>query len=260
MRVVLVRPERESDEVASWVTAASAHARRMSINPSVLRPTRVRLVGESPERKAEVLSVEDATGLYRSLHRASVLVLAFTAIYVRRDPSRDPPARRASVSLETFVGHKGVFGLVRSEGDIERHFARYAAWPGARRCRGEDDPRILPLHVFETRRAWRELPDPAAEQAFEKLHGQTRLLQDEGAKDWQRAQHYHGVHALTVAGCRLRSGLHWDVSPARRKATLHTSNEVWHLSNRGAYLNVYPDAQVRRTRRASGVKRVWPRG
>lgn len=259
MRVVLVRPERESEEVASRVDASLSRARGLKANLSVLRTARVRLVGESPERKAEVLGVQDSAGLYRSLHRAAVLVLAFTAVYVRRDPSRDPAARRAAVSLETFVGHKGVFGLVRSEADIQRHLAECAAWPGAQRCRGEDDPRILPLHVFETNRDWHELPDPTAEREFTKRYGDTRTLRDEGGKDWQRAQHYHGFDPLTVAGCRLKPGLHWDVSPATRKATLHTSNEVWHLSNRGAYLNVYPDAVVRRTLRAGGVKRVWPR-
>lgn len=259
MRIVLIRPERESAVVASRVVSSEAHTRGLSTNLTVLRTARVRLVGESPERKAEVLGVQDAAGLYRSLHRASVLVLAFTAVYVRRDPSRDPPARRASVPLEMFVGHKGVFGLVRREADIERHLVRYAAWPGAQRCRGEDDPRILPLHVFDTSQDWRGLPDPTAERAFEKLYGGPRKLRDEGAKEWQRAHHYHGSDPLTVGGCELKPGLHWDVSPATRKATLHTTNEVWHLSNPGAYLNVYPDAEVRLTRRVSGVKRVWPR-
>ncbi len=78
--------------------------------------------GEGPGRRSQFLEILDARGLYRSLHRAEVMVVTLTEVYVRRDPSRDPPARRTAMSLGEYVKHKGLFGLVRGDGDVDVHF------------------------------------------------------------------------------------------------------------------------------------------
>lgn len=256
--IFVVRPHKESREVAAHVETCRARVEASSVRLTTFRTERARLVGEAPERAVDLLGTDEAAGLYRALHRERVLVIAFSAVHVRRDPRRDPPARRAAMTLQTFVQHKAYFGMVRGAGETSALFQRYAGWCQEVQCEGELDPRALPLHVFETRRDWTDLGTPAGDRRFGALYGRPGTRRDEGGKNWSRAHHHHGGPALVVAGCALPAGMHWDVGSDGGVTTVQNSREIWRLRGRGAYVAVYPDAGIRSGRGRGTAKRVWP--
>jgi hypothetical protein len=206
-----------------------------------------------------MLEPHHAGAIYRLLHRGPVLVVAFSSVWVRRDPRRDPPRKRAALRLETFVEHKGLHGLVRSDKHVDEIFDQYVAWSAQVNCTGENDPRVLPLHVFETARTWPDLGTPPGDNRFVRAHGPPRRRVDEGRKSWSRAASgaYHGGGALIVAGSELAQGMHWDVSIERGTAVICGADGVWALKGRNAYVNVHPDAHVRETEHS---RRLWSPG
>jgi len=168
----------------------------------------------------------------------------------------------ASLELEHFVAYKARYGLVRDAADVERHLSGFEAWCGTHACDGQDDPRILPLHVFETDKPWLTLADAGTARAFGSRYGPPSSRRDDGGKCWDRALARHGGPQLAVAGCPLPVGTHWDVRIAEQRtsvATICTADGVWEMRGPGAYVNVYPDSGLRKTKRASGVRKVWPR-
>jgi hypothetical protein len=257
--LVLVRPEKESDQVAALAAEARAVAKEQGL--PLLKTYRARrgaVTGEPWQRPVEFLGPSDARGLYRSLHQWRVLVLAFTAVYVRRDPSRQPIERRAALDLETFVEHKAAFRLIRAADDISAAMTEFGTLESPLSCEGEDDPRCLPLHVFSVDRNWSGLSTHSGREAFAKVYGGGRSRLDGGRKRWTRAHRhaYHGSEILIVASRELPRGTHWDVTSERGTARLLTSSEIWKLpaAARG-YANVFPDAYVKK---GKGARRVWP--
>jgi hypothetical protein len=239
-------------------TEARSALEQHGVPVTTIRARSQRMWEESAERKADFIEPLDARTLYRALHREAVLVLALGAVFVRRDPQRDPPARRQAVKLETFVAHKASYGLVRGSNDIIEAVADFeAASRSAPACTGIDDPRALPLHVFETEADWGDLGDPACDRRFASRYGRPASRCDDGSKYWERARHFHGGLSLTISRTQLPAGAHWDVSIDRGRATLYTTDEVWHLrSGRQEYVAVYPNAYVRRPGR-SRCRCVW---
>lgn len=65
----------------------------------------------------------------------------------------------------------------------------------------------------------------------------------------------HGSDTLKVAGSPLGQGFHWDVQSTRNPSTIATGWEVWRLAGQDGYVNVYPDAGVRKGNQA---RKVWP--
>ena len=258
--IYLVRPEVESAQALRLADAVRRRADESRVAFTTFRARNLRMIGEGPGRRVEFLEILDAHGMYRALHRSQVMAITLTQVYVRRDPSRDPPARRAALTLAEFVQHKGLFGLVRGDRDVEAQFNRLVAWCGEQpACHGIDDPRALPLHVFEAAGDWRSLGSADSDRMFRERFGPPGRRTDDEAKVWERASHYHGGEELTVSRHCLPRGAHWDVSTGRRKVALRTAHEVWQLTDRANdYLNVYPDAYVRKPHR-SGGRRVWPR-
>lgn len=226
---------------------------------TIYRARRVRMFEEAKERSVDFLEPDDAHGLYRLLHQGRVLTLLFEQTYIRRDARRDPPARRAAVTVDSFVRYKGLSGLVRSEREVTAQLVEFQRWclgpPG---CTGIDDPRAVPFHVFTTDHEWVALGTAEGDRIFRNRYGQPGARQDDGGKNWNRANHSHGSLQLTVGGCELPDGAHWDVTATRQKALLHTTNAVWLLDGRrGTYANVYPNAQVRLTN-DRGCRQIWP--
>ena len=243
-----------------------SHASRISAEPALAKkalPSRAgarsssESSGKSPERKVNVLRPDHASGVYSDLHRTRVLVLAFTAVLVRRDPSRDPPVRRAALTLEQFVAYKGTYGLIRGNSSVDESFDRFKAWRAQADCTGERDPRVLPLHVFDGDTVDLDLNTSAGAAAFRRQFGPPRRRIDAGRKIWTRAERraYHGFVELEVAGVGFTPGMHWDVG-STRQARLLTSHQVWKLRGKRSYLNVYPNEYVRAGRDAM---RVWPK-
>lgn len=215
-----------------------------------------RLVGTAPERPVLLIKPLDAQRLYESLHTDTVLVLAFNAVWVRRNPMRNPPALRAARKLESFVAHKCVYGLAQDRREVELHFNRFADWRQGTFCRGDNDPRVLPLHVFEARGDWSGLGQAPTDTRFRSRYGNPRSRRDDDEKVWTRSNESHGARPIKVAGCALTPGLHWDVETDSRRATLYGAHEVWELRRGDGYLNVHPNAYVRKSGR-SRARRVW---
>lgn len=256
--LVLVRPGRESTEIKRLAATARQEAERDAIPLlKTFRSQRGAVVGEWFHGPVEFLEPKDAHELYQRTHHSRVLVLTFTRVYVRRDPSRDPVVRRAALELGEFVEHKAESSLVRSETGLAETIQRFST-AAYRAFAGEDDPRCLPLHVFAVDRIWSALSEQDGRDAFSKLHGGPRSRVDTERKRWTRANRaeYHGVERLTIAGHDLPPGMHWDVTSERRPARLTTSKEVWEVpaTSRG-HVNVYPDAYVRP---GSEARRIWP--
>ncbi len=256
---MLIRPGRESAEIKALAATARREAQRAEIPLlKTFRSRRGTVAGEWFQGPIEFLEPQDAYDLYQRTHRWRVLVVSFTRVYVRRDPSRDPVVRRAALELGSFVEHKAVNSLARSEAGLIETLQRFMA-PTAPTCAGEDDPRCLPLHVFAVDRVWSALSEQGGRDVFSKLHGGPRSRVDSESKRWARATRaaYHGTERLTIAGHDLAPGMHWDVTSERRPARLTTSKEVWEVPSAShGHINVYPDAYVRP---GSGARLLWPK-
>jgi hypothetical protein len=259
-RVFAVVPGRGSTQIEQLLDAVRTLADERDWPVSVRRTESVRVAGEGWERRAELLRPEDAAGLYREIHRTPTLVVAFAAAMVRRDPSRDPPVRRAALGLEEFVAYKAPFGLIRGHTDPARIVAGFETWLAGVHCDGDADPRALPLHVFDAGPRCPDLSAAEGAAAFAAQHGHASGRTDADGVDWRRAdpRAFHGGKALEVAGRVLPAGFHWDVSRRRGEVRLTTAEAVWKLAGKGTYLNVYPDAHVRAPKDPR-VRRVWPK-
>lgn len=255
-RVAIIQPPAPSKPVVEAMRAARKQAAAAGFLPVTYPTAPGRLRGESVSRSIHLLDRVEATRLYESLHVTRVLVLAFHATYVRRDPRRDPPERRRALSLATFVDHKGLFGFAASAKDVQNHLARFEEWIDVVGCTGQDDPRALPLHVFEHRDAWLGLGDPAVRKRFRDHHGTGARRHDDGGKIWVRDNGRHGGQMDMIAGCVLPVGTHWDVTSGGGGVELMTASEVWRFGRHGGHANVYPNAHVREGDK-SKVKRTW---
>jgi hypothetical protein len=259
--VVLVRPDGERESVAQLAGEVASAAKNAGLRVvKALRATRAQVSGEPWNRPAQFLRPEDARLLYGLVHRRRILLVSFSDVYVRRDPSKEPVVRRSAMELGTFVEHKATHEFVRDAAAARRCIDDFATRHELIECEGEDDPRCLPLHAFSVDRVWSALREPSGRDDFAREHGPARFRVDTEEKRWSRADRraYHGASVLVVAGRELAQGMHWDVTSERGKARLTTSHEVWQIADkRQAYLNVYPDAHVRPGPQA---RRVWPRG
>lgn len=257
---VLVVPARPDQFLTGCIARArAAVAARGESAPWVITAERVPVAaGNGWGRHEELLKPEDAIGLYRKLHEERVLVLEFGHMWVRRDPRRDPPVSRAAIPLQRFVAHKASYGRVNKASDIAGHLAAHAAWCAAPSCRGDSDPRILPLHVFATTEASPALETDDERKAFADAYGSPSRRTDSEGRLWKRGPNHGGwSEIVTVAGTQLSRGLHWDVEFERGEGHLYTAHEVWKLSA-GAYLNVGPSSDVRLAKRRSNAKKIWP--
>jgi hypothetical protein len=233
-------------------------AREMGIATTVYPSRRVTFRGESPQSVGDVMAPNDAAALYREAHRSLMLVVAAGPIRVARNPSAPVPTRRHTMALRQFVSHKASYAALKLDQDLGDALQTFSEWPARPGCAGENDPRVLPLHVFETQEDWTGLPEASLEAKFARLYGPASLRRDEGRKLWKRTSEYHGGPSLVIGGTPLRAGMHWDVS-AERRGTLVTSNAVWRLRGAHGYVNVFPDATVDKSPGRSTATQVWPR-
>jgi hypothetical protein len=260
-KVILVLPVRESEDIQVLAASCRRAAQSTSLTVVTYR-TEVSRVTSSVERdrSLHMLGPTDAFQLYQALHRSPALVLAFTAVFVRRDPSKMPAVRRHLLTLERFVRYKATYFLVRAAPSVEEAFMAFSSWREVVRCGGEDDPRIIPFHSFNTDRDWLDLGTDVGDQEFCYRHGASNQRTDADNKTWDRPNRaaYHAMALQIVAGHRLPDGMHWDVGAGgSHKARLLAPHQVWKMSSSRAYLNVYPDAYVRAAKSATGVRPVW---
>jgi hypothetical protein len=256
--VFVIEPFRASQEVDRLVRLAKAKSAEMGLELRVRKAESISIAGGS--RRAEALSPGDAGGLYKRLHLAPTLVLCFRAVFVRRDPSRNPPTKRDAISLERFVDYKSIFCLAQESRGLLAAFDRFSLWRSEVFCDGDSDPRILPLHIFATVTHPDRLAEREGTKAFNAAYGPAAERIDSRGRIWARASRtaYHGQGDCFVAGELLPEGMHWDVSGFGRGAILANAARVWKVKDPRSYLNIYPDGHVRLSGKR-GVSKVWPR-
>ena len=252
---MLVRPRRLGVDQRAWLSESEALTEQAGYRLKVLFTQELKVLN-SPGRTMSVLRPLDAAYLYRRLHGGPTLVVSVGSALISTDPTRDPPNKRASRTLEDFVAYKAFYGLVRSSGDVKGLFRDFAAWCEGAHCDGPTDPRALPLHVFDAGSERIDLSNPAGVKAFRQSFGRPREREDHAGRCWKRG-FPHGRSALLVAGRDLPAGTHWDVSAGGR-FHLMNSHEVWEIKGNG-YVNVYPDEYVRGPRKGARnqVRRLW---
>jgi hypothetical protein len=208
-----------------------------------------------------VLAPDEAAELYRMLHHGPTLVVALASALVSLDPSREPPTRRQTRSLESFLAYKATYGLVREDADVPTLFEQFEDWRRSVCCNGPGDPRVLPLHVFDPGPDVPDLDSKAGADRFRRDFGSPSRRLDSSGRVWEKGPAHGGRDILQVAGCELPAGMHWDVSVKRKRCSVANAHEVWRVEG-GGYLNVYPDAGLRgpSSIRQDAVRRVWPRG
>ena len=208
---------------------------------------------------AKILN-QDATNLYKRLHRAGVGVWQ---IGDARAPTTPQPrnARKDYVSLADFVRHKAFHARLPLDGFKEswrEPLFGFQQWLSAIGCENEADPRCLPFHVFDTRFDIDQLASACGRSSFTKTHGPQSSRMDDRELTWSRARQMHGREILNVAGRELAQGFHWDVSHSASNASLGNSSETWRVNKRG-YVNIYPDGHIRGGRGGRGARKVYPR-
>jgi hypothetical protein len=256
---ILIAPANPSVQVTRLAKQCKADAKAAGFTVRTFKTDPEHLRDKPKGSKVDFLTPRDAFELYQTLHQRAVMVFAYTRVLVRLNPSNRHITRKQARTLERFVWHKGFYALINGVPQIADSFARFDQWRGESRCKGEDDPRALPLHVFDTSEDWTGLGTQTRDADFKKRYGGPRERNDDAEKKWRRAdrQAYHGKPIVTIAGCALLPGMHWDVT-AQRKTELLTSREVWSLP-RQSYLNVYPNARIRMTKRGNAARKIWPK-
>lgn len=216
--------------------------------------------GEEKDRLFPLLVPEDARWMYSELHRYDIAVLALRASYVRQNPSVAPARRRQLLPLGRFVRYKAYYGVIRNNQDVGFHITQFVASLNAVNCDGLDDPRILPLHIFDSDKEWRDLDGLAERLLFVREHGPPGRRHDSSGFSWTKPRGQaakHGGPALRVARHTLEQGFHWDVS-TDSSGTICTANAVWKLRRPDSYLNIYPDGFIRPPSPRYGAVQVWP--
>jgi hypothetical protein len=226
-----------------------------------VRRARRYTVGGGPEqgRPYDLVEPKHAAEAYSVAHRSRVLMLSTGACYVRRNPSKNPNSRRDLISIEGFVRYKAGYGLVRGRSDVASVITQFFGWPPEGACSNPQDPRVLPLHTFDNDTEWPDLDQPRKVAEFANRFGSGAIRTDSAGRSWRQSAVFHGRDALFVAGLLLNRGFHWDVERGRGRERIYTAHEVWKLTSRNSYCNIYPDGYVRvgRTLTGGSCRLVW---
>lgn len=145
------------------------------------------------------------------------------------------------VSLRELCRHKALFSRLRWDRPAGGWPGRFERWLAEEGCDGVDDPRCLPLYVFEEQGWSKPLLTATGRSHFDGRFGGGQSRNDRRRRLWKRGPP-HGRTCLTVAGAVLPTGFHWDVNAPRNPVELWTMKGGWTIDN---YLNVSPDANVR---------------
>lgn len=226
-------------QVRRWI-ASQCESRGWSLNPRPTGKTR------SPEgRPLGPISNEDATNLYKRIHRVRVGVWQIGTAHA---PIKPQPRMvvRDYVPLHRFIAHKAFHRRIPME-DFESQWSSsltaFCTWLGQIDCEGEGDPRCLPFPVFSTKFNVSDLASREGRSVFAQIHGPQSSRRDDNELRWHRGPH-HGQAQLQVAGRVLAPGFHWDVTNRATEQRITTTSEVWRIGKNG-YVNVYPDQHVR---------------
>ena len=205
-------------------------------------------ISSSEGRVFRVVDLQDATNLYRRIHRSRVGVWQIGNAQVVISPELTHIRKRV-VTLKSFVMHKAFHCTVPKGKFLCSWLSscdNFDEWTNRIDCEGEGDPRCLPLHVFESALDLSILTSKEGRSVFDECHGPQSKRIDARQVCWRRPLgSYHGRDVLSIAGRSLVQGFHWDVSTLRKSQRIVTTSEIWEIK-RGGYVNVYPDEYVRK--------------
>ncbi|MEY9845761.1 hypothetical protein ABH940_002839 [Streptacidiphilus sp. BW17] len=259
VQVWLFAPAQESPDQVRIRRVIESKARQESLAFNVRRVESIRAIGgDNPGRPFNVLKIEDARNLYMGLHRSKAVVVATTASLIRRDPSSTPVRKKQLLSLEDFVRYKAAYRLFRSPAEAERFIEPITSLAQPAMNSDVHDPRVLPLHIFDSQQEWKGLDTDAGSKKFKSTFGSGANRLDHGRREWQKPNALHGGDTLTIAGFELPRGYHWDVVRKKGAERLTTTHEVWKFSGANSYCNIYPDGYIRAGQGDHSAKRVWP--
>lgn len=243
------------------VTRLKRTLRGLCANQEIIWQKRQSMPTRSREgRLYNLLTPEDAWNLYKRIHRSLVGVCEFGQTYVQNDPSRKGNFFDGLTRLSEYVRYKALFLEISPADNVEacrNALDNFQNLVVNTECEGDNDPRCLPFHVFKKSDKWEfPLETNDGRRRFFQIHGSPAKRIDYRELIWTRGAR-HGSEKIHVAGKELSTGFHWDVShPGKGGQSLrvYNSNQVWKL-DKGGYVNVYPDAYLRKGNRA---KRLWP--
>jgi hypothetical protein len=260
IQVRLFIPSQESPTQVSLRQEVARAVKDCRWSFAVRRASRYRIAGGvEGGRPYDLIEPRHAAEAYTAAHRSRVLVLSTGTCFIRRNPSVNPGRRDDLVSIESFIRYKAAFGMIRNLRDVTRIIGEFAGWPSEDACSGSRDPRILPLHIFDNKNDWPDLDQPSQIAVFISTFGSPTLRTDPVGRSWTQSSVFHGRDVLSIAGYRLNRGFHWDVKRGGGRERIFTAHEVWKLTNKNAYCNIYPDGYVRKGQSlTSGACRlVW---
>ena len=221
---------------------------------SLAPPRPTRRTRSSEGRPLVLIKNEDATNLYKRIHRVRVGVWQIGKAHVPIKPQPRPTANDY-VQLSRFIRHKAFHATVSDKSHWYSSLTEFDKWLNGIWCDNEGDPRCLPFHTFETDFETKNLTSQEGRSTFSETHGPQSSRVDHNQLRWDRPQgSYHGRDTLHIAGYELVRGFHWDVSSEMGKQRVTTTSDVWEIRRKG-YVNVYPDAHIREGRLS---KRITP--
>ena len=210
------------------------------------------LVVGSEGQRAHLVPRTEAADLYVQLHRTPTAVVHDGKVLVRTAP-HDGMRERTWISLRQFCAYKSFVTSTRANG-FSKWAESYELWATSIECDGTADPRCFPFHSYSSART-ENLESDAMRAAFRRHHYResARNWLDDDRFTWApaTAQERHGRDPVTIAGCELPLGFHWDLT--RRPAKeVRLADSVYRI---GQHLNVYPDGKARK----ASSKLVWSR-
>jgi hypothetical protein len=142
--------------------------------------------------------------------------------------------------LKRFVAYKGCWCRLPNDASNDTWAGVFESWCKRVDCENERDPRCLPFHVFDGK--GQNLTTEEVRSQFDHKYGAASDRTDGTQTHWRLNPNiYHGQEALTIAGCGLPAGTHWDVLPSSRRR-FYTPKGVWEIEG---HFNAYPDAHFR---------------
>lgn len=219
------------------------HAQRLCVERGWgFQPRSVGSVKSTNGRPLPLLAPDVAAGLYPRVHRSRVATLV-----IGRDPLiplhpriNEAARARRHVTLRRYVAYKCFWARLPQESATnESWLGSFIGWCNAIDCEGENDPRCLPFHIFDGDA--RDLEQPASRTRFDGRYGTGPFRTDGQGAEWRmQPAIFHGSAELSVAGCLLRRGCHWDVTAVEHR--IATPAGIWLVDG---HVNVYPDAHIR---------------
>lgn len=198
-----------------------------------------------------LVNPEDAFSLYKAMHHDRVCVLSIqfpreSGPFVCRRPNTTYCLTSHTVfSLREYCRNKAFFRRIY---DGSAHPLRWVGgfkyWCSHVHCDSLQDPRVLPLHVFEARDgAPRRMLHRRNHSAFLEEHRFESGLKDLVGAVWRRADVRHSHVPQVVAGFPLPVGFHWDVSPRGHQVVrIYNPLREWLIRK---HVNVAPNATIR---------------